>query len=361
MSSQSAGGTNHATVVKRYVAPVTGATQTIIVTGTQLDAGGAIYFDCYWFEALAAPVVLMCNVAKLTAAGYASYGGWAGTEAQKDADVDNFNADLATVVAEFDSMVQIVDIDTAMAKSTLLFGTDGVHPTEPGAAKCADACWDALQRCRPTSTYGRAAHFNPSSRRVSALPANRLSGSWYTADFRDVGSNYTTVSGDQWSLPFYVTGGRERWIQACTELVTSTVSTTIRWGIYDDRGTDIGLGYPQNLIVELTIAGVLTLATGAGVKVSPTIPTAGSINLAVDPGLYWLVMKICTVGTTTMRTLSGPCPHMPNLSTTGLVLNATGGPMGYKLTGQGTTALPSVHVAGGTLSDNVPLFGVKLF
>lgn len=352
---------NHGPVVVRYVAPVTGSTQTIIGTVTSLDAGGDVSFNCWWLESIAPPVVLVCNIARLTATGYTSYGGWAGTEAAKDINVQDFNTDTVSVIAEFDSMVQLVDIDLALSKDVTLFGADGVHPNELGNSKCADAISKSLQQCRPTSIYGTSAHFNPSSRRAGSLGVNRLSGQWYTTDFRLVGAAYTPVSGDQFSIPIYVTAGRERWIQLAVELVTSTVATTWRWGVYDDRGSDSGIGYPQNLLAELTSAGVYTATTGAGAKVSPAAPGAGSINMSVDPGLYWLVIKFCTIGTSTVRTISGPCPQMPNLNTTGAVLNTTGGPIGYKLTGQGTTALPTIHVAAGALTDPVPYVGVKLF
>lgn len=358
MSSQSVTA-NHSPVIRRYVAPVTGATQTIIATVTALDAGGTVHFDCWWLEATAPPPVLVCNLARLTASGYTTnYPGWSGTEASRDADVQNYNADLATVVAEFDSMVQIVDLDSALNKDATLFG-DGLHPNELGAAKCADACIQAMRKFQPTTTYGAVAHFNPSSERGGQVRRPRSGGLWYATDGKGFGSNYTAVAGDMFFTPWYVSGSRERYIQIQLEAIASVTGTAVRWGLYADRKET---GYPQDLIQELTSAGAFTITTGAGAKPNPASST-GSINLTVDPGLYWWAVKFTTVGVThTFRTVAGPTLFMPNCSTAGL---GSIQPSGWKLTGQGTGAFPNTAVGSpfltAALSDNCPAIFVKLF
>jgi len=256
--------------------------------------------------------------------------------------------------------VQIVDLDSAISKSAGLLG-DGLHPNELGAAKCAQACLDAVKRLMPTTNYGTVAHLNPSSERGGQVRRSRINGLWYTSDTRGYGTNYTAVAGDMFFIPYYVTGSRERWTQFQIEAIASVTGTAIRWGIYGDRKE---YGYPQDLIFELTAAGAFTITTGAGAKPSPASPSAGSPNnIAVDPGLYWLAIKFTTVGVThTFRTVAGPSLWLPNCATTGL---GSITPSGWKLTGQGTTALPTSAVgtpfATAVLSDNCPAIFVKLF
>lgn len=332
------------------------AGQTIIATVTSLDAGGTVYFDCAWLEAKAAPAVLVCNINRLTASGYAFYGGWSGTEGTKDSDVQAWNTAITNVVAEFDSMVQLVDIDALIGKNTALT-SDGIHPNEYGAALIVDAMIDALRRITPPSTYGVAASINAPSPRGGQLMRTRRSGFWYTADAsRGTGTSYSAVLGDLWAIPIIVTGARERWVQLSMEVVAAgTVSSAIRWGLYDDIG---GSGYPQCLVNEATAAGgPFTVALSAGVKTSPASGT-GSISWVVDPGLYWLVLKVTTGGTgQTYRSLAGPSLQMPNLTATGA---ASVMPSGWKLTGQGSTALPGTFPLGAALSDNAPIIGVLM-
>jgi hypothetical protein len=341
----------HCPVVRRITGlTAANATQTIIMTATVIDASGGVEFDCWWLEASNPPPVIVCNIARLTATGYASY-----PNAVTDADVATWNTALADVVAEFDSMVQIADLDSALAKDANLIHTDGVHPNEYGAATVADALLAATRRLSPPTSYGPSAHLNVSAPRLGQVLRPRLSGQWYTSDSAGFGTNYTAVAGDFFAIPMQVTGARERWIQLACEAIASVTGTAIRWGVYDDIGAS---GYPMCLVAEPTSAGALTITTGAGVKTSPT-SGIGSINQPLDPGLYWLVLKFTTIGVThTFRTLKGPGLHLPNLSNTG---QGSISPSGWKLTGQGTGVLPTTFPSGAALSDNVPYVGVKLF
>jgi hypothetical protein len=108
------------------------ASQTIIITVTSLDAGpGTIQFDGWWLEAKNPPPVLVTNTARLVSPGYSTAGYVGGLG---DSDVNTFNAGLAGLLAEFDGMVQTVDIDSALNKDAAKFSVDGLHPNEPGAA-----------------------------------------------------------------------------------------------------------------------------------------------------------------------------------------------------------------------------------
>lgn len=341
---------SHCPVVRRITnLTAANAGQTIVMTATSIDASGAAEFDCWWIEATNPPPVIVCNIARLTAAGYASY-----PNTVTDADVATWNQAIADVVAEFDGMVQIADLDAALNKDASLIFTDGVHPNEFGAARIADALLAATKRLTPTTSLGNAAHLNVSAPRSGQLLRPRLSGHWYTADSAGIGATYTAVAGDMFALPIQVTGSRERWIRFAVEAIASVTGTSIRWGIYDDIGAS---GYPMCLVTEPTASGAFTITTGAGVKMSPASGT-GSLNQPLDPGVYWLVIKFTAVGTShTFRTLKGPSLLLPNLSTGGA---GSITPSGWKLTGQGTGVLPATFPAGAALSDNCPYVGVLI-
>lgn len=348
---------NHTKTIKRITNLTTAnAGQTIIGTVTALDAGGSVSLDAWWLEAKAAPPVIICNVARLVTAGYALYAGWTGTEAAKDAEVQALNADLVSLAAEFDSMVQIADLDSAMNKDVTLYW-DGLHPNEFGAAKCADAILTAMRRLRPTTALGPAANFNTPSPRQGPIVRNRVTGKWYAPEHSAQGTAAALVAQTQYFLPWIISQGRERYVNIGMPVsVAGTTQSTIRWGIYDDVGW---LGYPQCLISEFTSGGAFSVPNTASVIAS------ASINITLDPGLYWLSVKCITVGTSqTFVTINGPTDfQLPNvLQTTGTSLF---GP-GYRLTSQGTTALADVAASVSAfdatiISQNMPALMLKLF
>lgn len=334
------------------------AGQTIIGTVTALDASGEVWLDSYWLESKSPPVVMVCDINRLTTAGYAAYSNWTGTEAAKDQDVLNANAAQAVMVSEFDSAVQVIPLDEIVGKAAdRTF--DGIHLNEVGASLAVDAMLFALDQVSPPSVgRGTTATLNVPSNRLGSVILPRLSANWYTSEFRQFGSNYTAVSGDMFAIPFQVNGATDRYVNFCVEAIASVTGTSVRWGIYNDAQFR---GYPQFLEFEATSAGAFAITTGAGVKVNPSNPTAGSFIWIPDPGQYWLVIKFGPVGVShTFRTLAGPSPWMPKVATTGLPLSATTYPMGWFLSGQGTTAFPNDFPSGAALADNCPYHGIKL-
>lgn len=331
------------------------AGQTIVCTIQSIDASGSIWFDCWWPESKSPGPVIVCNINRLTASGYGGYGGWTGTEAAKDDQVRKMNSYISEVVAEFDSCVQIADVDALINKNPdLTF--DGIHPNVFGASIIVDAMVNAVRRITPANPFGSiTANMNTPSPRMGAPIRQRTSQNWYSADCRGTGTSYTAVAGDMFATPFNVNQPRDRYVNFSIEPVTSVTGTQIRWGIYEDLNFR---GYPQCLVFEATSGGTFVITSGTGVKINPSNPTAGSFIWIPDPGLYWIVVKFTVVGVThNFRTLAGPSWYMPNMNTSGsAVLQASG----YKLTGQGTGAFPTTFVSGAALSDNCPAIGIKL-
>lgn len=356
----------HCPVTKR-ITNLTSANagQTIIGTVTTLDAGGAVMLDCWWLESKEPPPVIACNIARLTASGYTSqYGSWSGTEASRDADVQAWNADLATLVAEFDSMVQIADMDSAIGKDATMLFTDGLHPNERGAARIVDAILDAKRRLTPTSASATA-NLNVSAPRTGPSLRPRVSGQWYTADHSaTTAGGITPASGDMWAIPVWVTQGREFWNRLTLKTGTTagaTGTSTIRWGLYDDVAWS---GYPRELVNEATAAGALNVSTSATTLTMSPTGGAGSFNWVLDPGLYWLAVKYCTIRTTPQQhtSLQGFNGVMPNLSTGGDIFAAAANvPNGYRLTGQGTGVFSGTFPGGGVATVNAPLLGIQVF
>lgn len=350
---------NHSKCVKRITTLTSAnAGQTIVVTTSQMDSGGSVSFDAWWIEAKAAPPIIVCNVARLTATGYGLYASWTGTEATKDAEVLQLNTDLIGLVSEFDAMVQVADLDSAMNKNVAYYW-DGLHPNELGAARCADACLAAMKRFRPTTANGATVNFNTPSPRMGFMARPRRGGLYYRSDFATDGTAAAIAVGTQYWTPFIVTSGRERYVRMGIGVVAAGTGAlgTIRWGIYDDVGWT---SYPQNLITELTAAGAFSVPLAGSTLAQAPASGTGSLNLTLDPGLYWLSVKGITRdggSVQTFRFNTGVSPFMPNTQADGSITLSTAG---YVLTGQGTTALADTAVAGATVGQ-VPGLAMQLF
>ena len=352
------GAGSHCPVVKRFTNfTAAQAGLTIIATVTALDASGSVLFDSWWLESNNPVPIIVCNTARLTTAGYASY-----ANVPTDTDVANLNSDIASIVAEFDGMVQIADIDSAMGKATSNFGPDGVHPNEIGAARCVEACFNAMSQLVPTDPVYPTVNMNNSAPRAAGMRRPRISGFYYGPESSDTILTGIPTVGDQWAMPITITEGRERWIGLATRLAAggSATAGTIRWGIYDDPGF---VGYPQALVVEPTAAGALSLGTTPGIVKTPVSPTAGFLNIVLDPGLYWLTIKLATASNgQVFEYFVGPETGliMPELDKTTL---ATISAIAWKLTGQGAGALPGYFpdISNATLDRAAPKIAALQF
>jgi hypothetical protein len=350
--SQAAGGT-HCPVIKR-ITNLTSANagQTIIGTVSSLDAGGAVMLDCWWLESKSPNPIVVNNIARLTTAGYAIYGSWTGTEAQKDQNVVDFNSDIATVVAEFDSMVQIADIDSVIGKGDTKILFDGLHPTERGSARACDQMLAAWKRMDSNSADGQTANFNTPSPCSSSLKMPRRSGNMYSWN-RMITTSPTsvipTVNQELMAFPYVVTAARERYtaINMRTGTTGGGTAGQFRWGLYDDVGWT---GYPQRLYAEPTVSAAKSTGTTASTTISD------SVAWPLDPGLYWIAFKwtVLPLSPLIIMIAANQPPDAawvlpPFNATMGTTAGANAPACGWALTGQGTGVLPGTFPSGATV------------
>jgi hypothetical protein len=338
---------SHLPVVKRITnLTSSNAGQTIIVTATSFDSGGTIIFDCWWLESLIPAPVIVCNVPRLLTAGYAGYGNGIG-----DTDVANLNTAIASVVAEFDGMVQIADLDGALNKTTARFASDGLHPNEDGARYCARAIRTAINRLVPTDPTAPEVSTAQSAPQAGPARLPRLGGGvqYYTIAGVAATAAAPPAAGTLYAMPFMVTEGREMYNKFAMRLnAGGSAQGSIRIALFDDPGWT---GYPQNLVDEPTVGGAFALGTTAGIKAS----TAGLFTWALDPGLWWILWLQVTVGTSqTYDYLQGPDSTgvMPLVNPSTLASNTT--PIAYQLTGQSTSGFFGNFPSGAAVAATCP-------
>jgi len=346
-------------VVKRQTAPVTGATQTIICTCSQIDASGNMDFDSWWLESKYPSPVLVQNIARLTATGQAFWAEWSvgGSEAIRDASCLAWNAALVSLVAEFDSMVQIWDADAALGKDVNNFSLQApsqTHPNELGSALMADQGIIALNKLVPVGGKGWSVCMYPAANSRSGIRLGFNSPNWYHTPFARISAaTYASVAGDMFAVPFQITESITRFDQVGLECTNApTTGTTVRVGIYYNNGEVPQKDYPGQLFHE--IAAGIAAGTTAGLK-------TGAISEEMDPGLWWLVVLINVAPATAAiwRQIDGPVPAMPSLASTGLPISGVLGPVGWKLTGQPNATLAKVFPTGATLVPSAPFIAVR--
>jgi lysophospholipase L1-like esterase len=361
------GAASHCPVIKR-ITNLTSANagQTIIGTVNTLDAGGAVMLDYWMLESKNPSPIIVCNVARLTASGYTSnYASWTGTEASRDQDVVDLNTRLISLQAEFDSMVQIADIDSILNKDATLLFSDGLHPNEFGAAAIVDAIQDARKRLRPTSPY-QTRNFNVPSPRAGGMRKPRRSGSWHTTSYTTTGTEQTVTvtspAGTLWAIPIIVSEATEFWNRLAIKTgATGGSASTIRWGIYDDVAWS---GYPGEIITEPTSGGALSTGTVANTLIMSPTSGGGSFQTVMDPGLYWVCLLTVTAGATqTWVTLNGDGGGvgLPNLDASGNPYTSAAAMVNsWKATGVATTAMPTSFPTGAALTGAPPYIGVQI-
>jgi hypothetical protein len=329
------GGGNHGHVCRRFAVTPSMAGQTITFSVTATDttsSSSEIDIDYAQIESNTPPLVVVCNIPRLRdASAYTSYAGsyWANggnNGASGDTDVANFNADIASVVAEFtDGMVVIADIDSAMGKSAANYGTDGIHPNETGALLLGQAIVNAIRNA-PTSDANVFQDYRATMGRTYARAAN----CWYTPDIGDpVSTTYTAADGDMFAFPWFVTEANDRIDGMSLEVTTAGVggAPAVRMGMYDDEDR---LGYPQCVLDDW--GSISATTTGIKTVITPTV------NRPLDPGNYWIVVKVDVTGSTTplqLRAFTGYTFGIPYSNTAAAPPSLSAAmPTAYKLTGQ---------------------------
>lgn len=334
-------------ILKRFTnLTAANAGQTIVCTATQVDAGGTVWFDCWGLESDFPPPVIVCNTARVLQAGYSSYPNVFG-----DPDVAALNQTIQSVVVGYDGLVQIADLDSALAKNpAYVSALDGIHPNEFGAARAANAVLFAVNNLVPTSSAYPVMSTSNSSSVAASLRRPRSAGNYYTADAANNSTVTAAAAGTMYALPYVITEGREIYTSLAFRLAaTASGAGTIRWGLYDDIRWS---GYPQCLFAESTASGAWSTGTAAGLVTQ-------TVNYILDPGLYWLVFEIVTAGTgVTFESVVGPdrTDIMPTVN--GADLTVAPNPIAWMLTGQTTAGFPGTFAAGATLTGNAPKIGM---
>jgi len=137
---------------------------TIIGTTTQVDATGGTAIDCAAIEGQYPNLVAVFGVPRLPAnANYASLAGagsyWnSNSGSSGDADVNQMNAALKALVAEFDSSVFFVDTDAALQKQASFFAADGFSMSALGVHAMASQFVAALQAQLPLIDFRNVNH-----------------------------------------------------------------------------------------------------------------------------------------------------------------------------------------------------------
>ncbi len=355
---------SHGHVCVRYALTAGNAGQTITFTVTATDTTtgtSEIAIDYAQIEATTPNLVVVCNIARLlNAAAYASYSSpasyWSNGSnagASGDTDVANFNADVASVAAEFDGNVVAADIDSALGKVTANYGPDGIHPSEIGALLCASAIRTAVNNAPVQDT----ALFQDFRATLGQRRA-RASQCWYLPEVTSYTATATLLAtGNVYAYPWIVTEAAERYDGVAVEVTTAGVGGTarVRCGIYDDEDW---LGYPQCVLDDW--GSINATATGVKTVLTPTV------NRPVDPGLYWVALKVDSIGTGTggaLRAYSG-CSSLMPYSVVAAAPAAFSGtmPVAYTIAGQATGSFLTTQLffsRGATPATAAPVVSLR--
>jgi hypothetical protein len=291
------------------------------------------------------------------------------------ADVTAWNSMLNNVLAVFDSMVTIADINTAMGigDTTNLpsnvytwFATDGLHPNSLGSVRQAQYIWNAYSILKENSTDKQTLgnfetisaptiYNGPDRRIIYSTPGG--AAQMYLPEYITLNTTtgYNALGGSMFAYPMMMTEATPYWnffwFQQLN-ISSLTQGSYFRVGYYDDPNYT---GYPQTLRFEGTSAGPFSSGSGAGFRIP-----AGMVR-PVHYGLQWLVFKVDSSGTTgaSLATITGPNKYLPNWSTSlGQVT-----PIAWVVTGIATGPLPTIFppIASGVgLISTAPAVGITI-
>lgn len=303
--------------------------------------------------------------------GYAAYGGSGTTNFQSatvashaaaDADIATGNSWITSVVAEFDSMVQIADIDSAIGQDSQaptsnvysFYGPDGLHVNELGAMECAEAMFNAVTRLAAADPFSLTVLQVPGVPTLIPGPIRRPAkkGTTIGPEFGSF-STYTCVAGDEFAVPIVVTEAGGQWGQWAVQQTNApaTAGSSLRAGLYDDPNWS---GYPQQKTFDI---GPFALGTTAGQK------NLQSVFWSLIPGLYWYVLKVDALGTTASQitAVGGFNPYMPVWpagGVTGTIYNTLH--IGWKRTGVAAGAMSTFYPTGAALTGTAPLLAITV-
>lgn len=218
-------------IVKRFALTAADAGKTIIGTLSGLVTGEVLEVDSAWIEDSTATTILCCNQPEELLALTSLY--WSGSVPAA------YNSGLATVVAEFDSNVQVVDVD---------------------------ADWSNYYGATIRTTIGSNTTANHASQSVSITPNNATLNVIGVGSVLRTGKEemlvtaITKTSTTQWDLTVTrnYSGTDSASGSNAYSAASNTTSTTAGSIIYDCRGYNLDRVHPSDAGHEVIAAAVLT-------------------------------------------------------------------------------------------------------
>jgi lysophospholipase L1-like esterase len=306
-SSMMPSGVNHGRACVRLTGLAAG-THSVVITTTEIDSSGNFEFDDWMIEPVDPKPVVVCNIARLPAAGYAGY-----PAAPTDAMVANYNAVIAEVVAEFGGPIAVADIDTAMGKVTANFSSlDNVHPNAQGTKLIARAILNAFYSLPTTLldllTDSTAVDDAPGIKQNYGL-AYAPAGSLATGQFN--------VLSEARATPIFVSEARVFTAIGCEITTAGSSGSFIRLAVHADDGSG---AYPGELVYD---AGQIAASTASSSGAGTLAQINGGAGILLQRGWYWLSATCQDTATpATYPTLRVITSTFPNVGLT--VSNAAG-------------------------------------
>ncbi len=238
-------------IVKRFALTAADAGKTIIGTLSGLVTGEVLEVDSAWIEDSTATTVLCCNQPTDLVALTSLW--WSGSVAT------GYNSGLATVVAEFDSNVQVVDVNADWSKyygasihTTIASNTTANHAGQSVSITPDDATYNVIG-------VGSVLRSTKEEMLVTAI---------------------TKTSSTQWDLTVTrnYSGTDSASGTNAYSAASNTTSTTAGTIIYDCRGYNLDRVHPSDTGHELIAAAVLT-EIGTVAQTAAQIANSGGYSM----------------------------------------------------------------------------------